>query len=96
VLQFDVFKYRLKSEYGADSNLDMMPWKALRWVESDLDDDLLTDLLPYESVIAFDESDRRVILFPSDWSVDNFQAKHQGKLSLSHSPIVIPPQKNAE
>jgi peptide subunit release factor RF-3 len=74
----------------------MMPWKALRWVQCDLNDDLLADLLPYESVIAFDENDRRVILFPSDWSVDNFQAKHGGKLSLSHSPIVIEPPKKAE
>jgi peptide chain release factor 3 len=87
MLQFDVFKYRLKSEYGADSDIGMMPWKVLRWVECDLSDDLLTEILPYESVIAFDENGRRVILFPSDWTAENFLAKHLGKLSLSHSPI---------
>jgi peptide chain release factor 3 len=90
MLQFDVFKFRLKSEYGADSDIGMMPWKVLRWVQCDLSDDLLTEMLPYESVIAFDENGRRVILFPSDWSAENFLGKHQEKLSLSHSPFISP------
>ncbi len=87
ILQFDVLKYRLKSEYGADADIGMMPWKVLRWVQCDLDDDHLADLLPYESVIAFDENGRRVILFPSDWSVEHFLEKHHDKLSLAHSPM---------
>ena len=32
-LQYEVLQYRLKDEYGADSNLNPMPWKILRWVE---------------------------------------------------------------
>jgi peptide chain release factor 3 len=88
MLQFDVFKYRLKSEYGADSNIETMPWKVLRWIECDLSDDLLSELLPYESAIAFDENDRRVILFSGDWSMEHFVERQQGKVSLSHSPIV--------
>jgi peptide chain release factor 3 len=96
MLQFDVLKYRLKSEYGADSNIDMMSWKVLRWVQSDLNDDLLTELLPYESVVAFDENGRRVLLFTSDWSVDHFLERHHEKLSLSHTPITTQPQNQAE
>lgn len=87
VLQFEVLRYRLKSEYGADSDIAMMPWKVLRWIQCDLEDEVLADLLPYESVIAFDEDGRRVILFPSEWSVEHFLEKHQDKLALSHSPI---------
>ena len=87
-LQFDVLKYRLKNEYGADADIETKPWKVLRWVECDLSDDLLTDLLPYESVIAFDEHGRRVILFSSEWSMEHFVERHQGKMSLSHSPII--------
>ena len=88
MLQFDVLKYRLKSEYGADSDIEAKPWKVLRWVESDLSDDLLVELLPYESVIAFDENGRRVILFSSEWSMEHFMERHQEKASLSHSPII--------
>ena len=87
MLQFDVLKYRLKSEYKADSDIETMPWKVLRWVKCDLGDDLLTELLPYESVIAFDENGRRVILFSSDWSMEHFVERHREKVSLSHSPI---------
>jgi len=88
MLQFDVLKYRLQSEYGADSYIETMSWKVLRWVQCDLSDDLLTDLLPYESAIAFDENLRRVVLFTSDWGMEHFAAKHQEKLTLSHSPII--------
>ena len=87
-LQFDVLKYRLKNEYGADSDIETKPWKVLRWIKCDLSDDLLTELLPYESVIAFDENGRRVILFSSDWSMEHFAERHQEKMSLSHSPII--------
>jgi peptide chain release factor 3 len=88
LLQFDVLKYRLKSEYGADSDIETMPWKILRWVHSDLSDELLTDLLPYESVIAFDENGRRVLLFSSEWSMEHFVERHPDEASLSHSPII--------
>jgi peptide chain release factor 3 len=90
MLQFDVLKYRLKSEYGADSNIETMPWKVLRWIECDLGNDLLADLLPYETALAFDDQSRRVLLFSSDWSMEHFQEKHRGKLLLSHSPIIKP------
>jgi peptide chain release factor 3 len=90
MLQFDVLKYRLKSEYGADADIEAMPWKVLRWIKCDLSDDLLSELLPYESVIAFDENGRRVVLFSSDWSLEHFTERHQEKMSLSHSPIIHP------
>src|SRR5439155_6174861 len=31
-LQFEVVQYRLKSEYGAESRLELRPWKVLRWI----------------------------------------------------------------
>jgi peptide chain release factor 3 len=88
VLQFDVLKHRLKSEYGADSTIEIMQWKVLRWIDSDLSDDQLTELLPYEGAIAIDESDRRVILFTSDWSLEHFEEKHRDRISLSRSPMI--------
>ena len=32
-LQFEVVQYRLKSEYGAESRLEVAPWTLLRWIE---------------------------------------------------------------
>jgi len=87
VLQFDVLRYRLKNEYGAESDIEPKPWKVLRWVQCDLSDELLADMLPYESVIAYDEDGRRVILFSSEWSMEHFLDRHQAKVSLSNSPI---------
>ncbi len=34
-LQFEVFSYRLKSEYGADIKLERLPYQLARWVKSD-------------------------------------------------------------
>src|SRR4051812_26466500 len=31
-LQFDVLKYRLESEYGADCRLESAPWTIVRWI----------------------------------------------------------------
>ena len=88
LLQFDVLKHRLLGEYGAESTIDTMSWKALRWVESALDDTALTELLPYEAAIAFDENGRRVLLFTSEWSMEHFVERHHEKVSLSRTPII--------
>ena len=88
LLQFDVLKHRLQSEYGAEATIDNMSWKVLRWVQSDLDDDALAGILPYESVVVFDEHQRRALLFTSEWSMDYFWERNREKVTLSHSPII--------
>lgn len=34
VLQFDVLKYRLESEYGVEIRLDQLPYEHIRWIEN--------------------------------------------------------------
>ncbi len=34
VLQFDVLKYRLDSEYGVEIRLDQLPYEHIRWIEN--------------------------------------------------------------
>ena len=87
VLQFDVLIHRLLSEYGAEATIENMSWKVLRWVESAPDDAALTDLLPYEAAIAFDETGRRVLLFTSEWSMEHFVERHHEKVSLYTRPV---------
>ncbi len=75
-LQFEVLQYRLKDEYGAESRLEMMPWTALRWIETSLDDEALRNALPYRSELARDNRDRQVVLFHNAWSVSGFAEKN--------------------
>ncbi len=85
-LQFEVLQYRLQSEYGAESKLEMQPWKILRWVESQFDDESLTQMLPYECALGEDEYGRRVILFKSEWTVERFKQEHP-ESRLMRSPV---------
>ena len=75
-LQYEVLQYRLKEEYGAESQLEMLPWKILRWAESALTDTDLGDVLSYGAALARDEQGRRVLLFLSEWLLRNFQEKN--------------------
>jgi len=75
-LQFEVLQYRLKDEYKAGSRLEIMPWKFLRWVDSAMNDEELTALLPSGATLARDDQNQRVLLFTTDWSLDYFLEKN--------------------
>jgi len=84
-LQYEVLQYRLKEEYGAESQLEMQPWQILKWVECDLNDAALADSLSYGVALAKDEQGRRVVLFLSEWLYRNFQ-ENQPEILLLDSP----------
>ena len=46
-LQFEVLQYRLRDEYGVDSNLEMKQWEVLRWVDGDTEINSIKDSLPH-------------------------------------------------
>ena len=71
-LQYEVLQYRLKDEYGVDSDLHLMPWKILRWVE-DYSEERLMPILPNGGGLALDDQDRPVLLFPTEWSLKYFK-----------------------
>ncbi len=78
-LQFDVVQFRLQSEYGAESRLERMPWKLMRWVGPDVPEGTLGDIhLPTGSKLARDATGRRVVLFPNDWSIQYFASENPG------------------
>jgi peptide chain release factor 3 len=85
-LQYEVLQYRLKDEYGVDSNLNPMPWKILRWVENGAKDQLLP-ILPNGAGLACDDQDRLVMLFPSEWSLKYFKEIHP-TIVLVDSPSI--------
>ena len=54
-LQFEVFKFRLESEYGAEVDLGSTEWKFARWVHPSVDRSTLTPgILPTGAILADD------------------------------------------
>lgn len=74
-LQFEVFSYRLKAEYGADIRLDRLPYQLARWVGSDtsIDPARLSNL---SSLCVTDQDDRVVVLCESEYSVEWLQRQN--------------------
>jgi len=81
VLQFDVLKYRLKSEYGVDLRFEPLNFQYVRWVKPEGTDvsklNLTSTTMP-----AKDQSERRVLLFENRWSMD-WAVEHNRGLELS-------------
>lgn len=83
-LQFEVVQYRLESEYGAESRLEMTKWNLIRWVPKDTK---IEDLkLPSESVVAQDTDNNNVILFPGEWAERSFVSQNPD-INLIKEPI---------
>lgn len=86
-LQFEVVQYRLESEYGAPSRLDVAPWNVVRWLPKGFkEEDLDALALPTGAAIAYDMAQHPLILFPNEWSANYFVQTHP-KVGLSVLPI---------
>ncbi len=76
-LQYDVLKFRLESEYGAECRVEMESWKLVRWIR--LKKELPTAKgevkldLPSQSVEVVDAYGSKAVLFTSPWSIKYFE-----------------------
>jgi peptide chain release factor 3 len=85
-LQFDVIRYRLETEYGAETRAEPAPWKILRWVSSRIDDESRHEIvLPTGCPLAMTREGRRVLLFHADWEIKYFVEKNP-HLEISGHP----------
>lgn len=82
-LQFDVVRYRLESEYGAETRLESTPWNLIRWIAEGSAPDLS---LPTGCSIAKDMQGQRVLLLPGAWAEQSFTSRNAGVV-LSHEPL---------
>jgi peptide chain release factor 3 len=62
-LQFDVLQYRLKSEYGVDTALELLPYQCSAWLQGDPE----TFDPPVTVLKTRDRLNRPVILFKTQW-----------------------------
>ena len=84
-LQFEVLQYRLKSEYGAASQLEASPWAVVRWPDAACAPKVSEDELPTGARLAEDADGHLVILFAKDWDCKYYTDKHP-ELTLSKLP----------
>lgn len=78
LLQFEIVKYRLESEYGAESRIESTPWTLARWIGPETGMDDIT--IPYGARLAKDDRGRSVLLFKDEWSLKYFKDKYSDVL----------------
>ena len=68
-LQFDVFQYRMKNEYGVDLRMESLPYEEIRLIDSYPGD--LSDLnLGSDAELLEDYRGRSLLVFSSYWAID--------------------------
>ena len=67
-MQFEVFSYRLKAEYGADIKLQRLPYQLARWVDAEKQIDV-SKLSNLSSLCVTDQDDRVVVLCESEFAL---------------------------
>ncbi len=84
-LQFEVLQHRLLAEYGADSRLEIAPWKTVRWVVPEQAAVLGEKPLMGGCQLALDARGNLVILFAGEWECRYFSERNP-EISLSRLP----------
>ena len=78
VLQFDVLKFRLESEYNVEIRLESLPYEHIRWIENkhEVDVDTLVGTSDMKKVI--DMKGNPLLLFINAWSVGMTLDRNKG------------------
>ncbi len=80
-LQFDVFEYRMKNEYGVDLRMEGLPYEEIRLI--DKYPGYLSDLnLGSDAELLEDYRGRNLLVFTSFWAID-FTCRRNPGLELS-------------
>ncbi len=85
-LQFEVVQYRLQSEYGVETSLEMMPYSVARWVEDGWEALELVGRL-FNTFVVKDAWNRPVLLFKNSWNLNQVESEHSKLRLRSIAPI---------
>ncbi len=83
-LQFDVFQYRMKNEYGVDLRMEGLPYEQLRFIKSCPVADPKDLQLTSDAELLEDYRGHSLLVFSSLWSIDYNIRKNPG-LELSET-----------
>jgi peptide chain release factor 3 len=72
-LQFEVFEYRMKYEYGVDIDMYRLNWQIARWIEGDNID---PGKFRVNSTLVKDKHDRFVGLFENEYALRSAMEKN--------------------
>jgi peptide chain release factor 3 len=76
-LQFEVMQYRLKDEYGVETDFSLMPYQCSAWIVGDL----ATFNKASGSLLVNDKQNRPMVLFSSPWE-KQYTIKQNPKVEL--------------
>lgn len=77
VLQFDVLKFRLESEYGVDIRLETLPYEHIRWIENkDIDVSKLS--VTSDTKKIKDLKGNSLLIFTHSWSINTVLDRNEG------------------
>lgn len=77
VLQFDVLKFRLESEYGVDIRLEPLPYEHIRWIENkDIDVSKLS--VTSDTKKIKDLKGNSLLIFTHSWSINTVLDRNEG------------------
>ena len=77
VLQFDVLKYRLESEYGVEIRLDPLPYEHIRWIENK-DMDVSKISITSDAKKIKDLKGNPLIVCSHQWSIKTILERNEG------------------
>ena len=77
-LQFDVFQYRMRSEYGVELRMENLPYEHLRFITKSPVADLKDLNLSSDAELLEDYKGNSLLVFSSLWSIDYNIKKNPG------------------
>ena len=85
VLQFEVFEYRMKNEYGVDLRIEQLPYEELRMING-YPGELQDMNLGSDAELLEDYRGRSLLVFTSFWAID-FTVRRNPGLQLSEITV---------
>jgi peptide chain release factor 3 len=85
LLQFDVLLHRLEHEYNVVARLERMPYRHARWVVGD-SASIERVATGYERMLVYDSKRQPLILFGSEWVLNNTLEKEKDLEFFSVAP----------
>ena len=78
VLQFDVLKFRLESEYGVEIRLEPLPYEYIRWIENPEEIDVNRIVGTSDMKKVKDMKGNPLLLFVNSWSIGMTLDRNKG------------------